>query len=72
MEGELQSLVGECSNQFEEGKMNSNPHRRSALLPCTPQPKMLICQCGWGLGTESQASEVRLKERTRVGCVKTA
>ena len=72
MEGELQSLEGECSNQSENGKMGSNLHRRSAPPPCTPQHEMLICRCGWGLGAEAQASEVRPRERSRVDCEETA
>ena len=43
MEGEVQSLGGEHSNSFAEGKMERNLHRRSAPLPCDPQPKTLLC-----------------------------
>ena len=70
MEEEFWSLGGECSNQFAEAKMGSNLHRRSALPPFAPQHDMLMCCCGWGLG--AQASEVRPRKRTGVGCVETA
>ena len=43
MERDIQSLGGEHSNWFVEGKMESNLHRRSASLPCVPQPNMLLC-----------------------------
>ena len=72
MEGELQSLRGEHSNQFVGGKRESNLHRRLALPPCAPQPETLVGQCGQGLGAIAQALEVRPRERTRVGCVETA
>ena len=72
MEGELQSLGGKCSNQFVEGKKESNLHRRLALQHCTPQSKTIVCKWGWGLAAEAQASEVRARERIRVGCTETA
>lgn len=50
----------------------SNVNRRLALPLCTPPPKILICWWSWGLGTKVQASEVRPRERTRVGCMETA
>ena len=66
------SLGGEHSNRFVEGKMESDLHRWSVSPPCTPQPKTLVCQCGQGLGAEAWALEVRLRERTGVGCIETA
>ena len=47
-------------------------HKISAPLPCTPQPEIRVCYCGWGLGTPAQASEVRPRERTRLGRVEGA
>ena len=72
MEGELRSLGGEHSNRFVEGNTERDLHRGSALLPCTPQPETLLCQCGWGLSAEAPASEDGPRERTRAGCGETA
>ena len=72
MEGKLQSLGGEHSNRFVEGKMESNLHRGLAPLPCTLQTKTLLCWCGWGLPAEAQVLEVTPRERTGVGYVETA
>ena len=72
MEGELWSLGEECSNWFAEGKMENNLHRRSAPLPCAPHPETPVCWCKWGLGADVQASEVKPRERTGVGCPGTA
>ena len=44
MEGELQSLRGESSNQFVEGKMESNMHKGSTPPHCAPLPETLLCQ----------------------------
>ena len=52
--GELQSLRGELSNLLEEGKAERDLHRQSVLSPGTPQPDMLVCWGGWGLGAEAQ------------------
>lgn len=63
MKGELWGLGGECSNPFEEGKVESDPHRWLVPPSCTPQPKTHIFWCGWGLDAEAWALEVRHREK---------
>ena len=69
----LQSHRGEHSNGCE-GKMERSPHRGS-VPTSTHQPKGLVCSPagaggGWELRLSLQRSDPR--ERTGVGCVKTA
>ena len=66
MEDELWCSEGECSNQLAEGKLENNPR------PWAPQHEGLFCQCQWELNAEIQASDVRLREKTRIGCTDTA
>ena len=70
----LQSHGGECSNKGAEGKAERFLHRGS-VPTSTHQPEMLVCSpigaCGdWELRLGLQSSDPR--ERTGVGCVKTA
>lgn len=60
-EGELQSLRGECSNQFAAARAEGELHRWSVLLPSTPEPDMHVCQCWWGLVAGTRASEIRTR-----------
>ena len=70
----LQSHRGEHGNMGAEGKAERFPHRES--VPTSPhQPEMLVCSPagvggGWELRLKLQRSDPR--ERTGVGCVKTA
>ena len=72
--GELQSHGGEHSNRCAEGKEERFPHR--GLVPTsTHQHKRLVCSTaraggGWELRLRLRRSDPR--ERTGVGCVKTA
>ena len=65
---------GECSNRGAEGKTEIFPHR--GLVPTsTHQPERLVCSPagaseGWELRLWLRRSDPR--ERTGVGCVKTA
>lgn len=49
-----------------------NLHKRSAPLPYTPQPKTCVHPGRQKLGAEAHTSEIRPRERARVGCVETA
>ena len=74
VEGKLQSYGGECSNRGAEGKAERFLHRGS-VLASTHQPERLVCSParahgGWELRLGLQRSDPR--ERTGVGCVKTA
>ena len=73
-EGELKSLRGECSSRCAEGKVERNLHTGSVPTG-TPQPEMIVCLTtgvgwGWVLRLRLQRSDSR--ERTGVGCMKTA
>ena len=73
-EGKLQSHGGELRNRGAEGKLERFPHRGS-VLTSTHQPEMLFCSPtkvsgGWELRLKLRRSDPR--ERTGVGCVKTA
>ena len=62
--------------------MESTLQRNSASTPCALQTESrgwckrgldtVLCWCKRGLDTEAQASEVRLREKSRVGCMETA
>ena len=71
--GELQSLRGEGSNRGAEGEMERIPHRGS-VPTSTPQPEMVCSPAGagggWALRLRLRRSDPR--ERTGVGCMKTA
>ena len=72
--GELQSHGGECSNTGAEGKVERFLHRGS-VPTSTHQPETLVCSPaeaggGWELKLGLQRSDPR--ERTEVGCVRTA
>ena len=72
--GKLWSHGGECSNRGAEGKVERFPHRGS-VPTSTDQPERLVCSParvgrGWELGLRLWRSGPR--ERTGVGCVKTA
>ena len=72
--GELQSHGGEHSNSGAEGKSERFLHRR-LVLTITHQPEMSVCSPtqvggGWELRLGLRRSDPR--ERTGVGCVKTA
>ena len=70
----LQSHGGECRNRGAEGKVERFPHR--GLVPTsTHQPKMLVCSLTGVGGSRELRLRLRrsdLRERTGVGCVKTA
>ena len=65
-EGELH-LRGERNNQFAEGKMERGLPAQTVNTKALSSPAW-DAWCRWGLGAEAQASEVRPRERTRVGC----
>ena len=72
--GGLQSHGGEHSNRGAEGKAERIPHRGAAPTS-THQPERLVCSPsgaggGWELRLRPWSSDPR--ERTGVGCVKTA
>ena len=72
--GKLRTQGGERSNRDAEGKVARFPHRGS-VLTSTHQPKRLVCSParaggGWELRLGLRRSDPR--ERTAVGCVKTA
>ena len=72
--GELRSHGGEHSNRGAEGKAERFPHR-GEMPTSTHQPERLVCSPagaggGWELRLGLQRSDPR--ERTGVGCVKTA
>ena len=72
--GKLWSHGGEHSNRGAEGKAVRFLHRGS-VLTSTHQPKRLVCSPtrvggGWELRLGLQRSDPR--ERTAVGCMKTA
>ena len=72
--GELQSHRAELSNWGAEGKVERFPHRGS-VLTSTQQPEKLVrsptrADGGWELRLGLWRSDPR--ERTGVGCVKTA
>ena len=74
MGGEPQNHGGECSNRGAEGKAERFPHRGS-VLTSTHQPERLVCSParvgrGWELRLRLRRSDPR--ERTAVGCAKTA
>ena len=74
MEEKLWSHGGELSNRGAEGKAERFQHRRS-VPTSTHQPERLVCSPagaggGWELRLGLQRSDSR--ERTAVGCVKTA
>lgn len=60
MEGNLKSLSKKHSSQTEEGNKRE-PQRPSVTLPPETKSETL----GQGLGSETQASEVSSRERTR-------
>ena len=69
-----QSLRGEGSNSGAEGKAERFPHKRS-VPTSTHQPERLVCSPtgvggGWELRLRLWRSDPR--ERTGVGCIKTA
>ena len=71
---DLWSLGGECSNKGAEGKAERFPHSRS-VPTSTHQLERLVCSSAGAVGVW----ELRLglwrsdpRERTRVGCTKTA
>ena len=71
--GNLWSHGGECSHRGAEGKAERLPHR--GLVPSsTHQPERLVCSPagaggGWELRLQLRSDP---RERTGVGCVKTA
>ena len=72
--GKLRSHGGKCSNRGAEGKVERFLNRGS-VLTSTHQPERLVCSptraCGgWELRLWLQKSDPR--ERTEVGCVRTA
>ena len=72
--GKLRSHGGERSHRGAEGKAERFPHR-GAVPMSTHQPERLVCSParvggGWELRLRLQRSHPR--ERTGVGCVKTA
>ena len=72
--GKLQNHRGEHSNRSAEGKVERFLHRGS-VPTSTPQPERLVCSpAGLGGGWEQRLGLRRsgLRERTEVGCVKTA
>ena len=74
MEGKLWSHGGEHSNRGAEGKVERFPHR-GLVLTSAHQPEKLVCSTtgvcgGWELRLRLQRSDHR--ERSGVGCVKTA
>ena len=71
--GKLRSQGGEHSNRGEEGKVERFPHR-GPVLTSTHQPKRLVglparMGGGWELRLRLQSDP---RERTGVGCLKTA
>lgn len=60
-QGELQSLGGECSNQYTAARWDKPAQMVSATAQHSPQPKMCICQNRHGLSTEARALEIRLR-----------
>ena len=73
--GKLQSQGGECSNRGAEGKAEI-PNPQDRIVPTsTHQPERLVCSpAGVGGGWELRLNFGGLdpRERTRIGCVKTA
>ena len=72
--GKLQSHEGKQSNRGAEGKVERFPHRGS-VPTSIHQPETLVCSPAreggsWELGLRLWRSDP--KERTGVGCVKTA
>ena len=72
--GKLWSHRGEHSNRGAEGKAERFPHRGS-MLTSTHQPERFVCSPtgaggGWDLRLGLRRSDLR--ERTGVGCEKTA
>ena len=72
--GKLRSHGGEHSNRGAEGKAEKFPHRGS-VPTSTHQSERLVCSPtrsggGWELRLGPRRSDLR--ERTGVGCVKTA
>ena len=69
-EEELQSLLrGDHSNQLTAIKMETVLHKIVNATVLHFQPEMTICQCGQGLGPKTWALEIRLRERTGIGCM---
>ena len=74
MGGKLRNCGGEHSNRGAEGKVERFPHRGS-VPTSTHQPERLVCSPdgvgrGWELRLGLWKSDAR--ERTGVGCMKTA
>ena len=72
--GKIWSHRGEHNNRDAEGKVERFLHR-ALVLTSAHQPERLVCSPvrvggGWGLRLGLQRSDPR--ERTGVGCVKTA
>ena len=73
VEGGASDLGGECSNRGAEGKAEIPARRIGAEQHSPAQEACLLTRQGrWGLGAEARAQSTDPRERTGVGCEKTA